>query len=645
MGLAIKIDANTVELHKSIDQAKSDLTAFKAQLEKATDTATITKLNKSIKETQDFLKGVKNIGFDSQEIKTGSAQAATALTNLGRVASDAPFGFIAIQNNLDPLIQSFGYLKNETGSTKAAFQALAGSLAGPAGVGLAFSVISSLVTTLIQKYGSLGEAMAVLTTDTSAAAEANREMAQSFAVAEGKAAGEVAEIRALLTVARDQTLSRDAQNEAIKKLNSEYDKFLPKLTQENIDTKGVTDAVDKLTESLVRQAKIKGLQDLISKETQKQAEAMTKSLGGQATAWDNIIAVIKSARPGGNFFDEQTIQGAGTAAKTFKDAQTAIDLFIKELIGLNAEEAKAGTLFGETATKVDLLAKRIEALKQLQSTTGLDLAQKIELTSLQAQITKRDQIKLGLKPAEVKERIQFLINETFPQEFLNFRVRGVLQVEPQATKIQNPEDLTKNLVNDIQRATGTFYIEPKQIVVNPPKNIKFDPFAEALGQAFTDSLSLIGEEIGKALDTGDFFGGLKAAINGIFSILGDTLMNIGKQLIATSVLVKALKSALNGLFGPGGEAVGLAVGIGLVAFGSVLKNMPKMADGGIVSSATIATVGEAGTEVVAPLSKLPYLMNQAGGGGGGGQVVGISIKGRELIAFLDREYSYAKRLR
>ena len=50
----------------------------------------------------------------------GSNQATMALTNLGRVVQDAPYGFIGIANNINPLLESFQRLKVETGSTKQA---------------------------------------------------------------------------------------------------------------------------------------------------------------------------------------------------------------------------------------------------------------------------------------------------------------------------------------------------------------------------------------------------------------------------------------------------------------------------------------------------------------------------------------------
>lgn len=80
-----------------------------------------------------------------KKVAPTSNQATTALVNLSRVAQDAPFGFIGIANNLDPLLQSFQRLKAETGSTGGALKSLGSVLTGPAGLGLALSVVSSAI--------------------------------------------------------------------------------------------------------------------------------------------------------------------------------------------------------------------------------------------------------------------------------------------------------------------------------------------------------------------------------------------------------------------------------------------------------------------------------------------------------------------
>lgn len=78
-------------------------------------------------------------------IKKPAGDASQSLVNLSRVAQDAPYGFIGIANNLNPLLESFQRLSKETGGTKNALASLGGALTGPEGIGLALGVVSSLL--------------------------------------------------------------------------------------------------------------------------------------------------------------------------------------------------------------------------------------------------------------------------------------------------------------------------------------------------------------------------------------------------------------------------------------------------------------------------------------------------------------------
>jgi hypothetical protein len=89
--------------------------------------------------------GVSKAEQSLKRISPASNQATNSLTNLGRVVQDAPFGFIGIANNINPLLESFQRLKAESGSTGGALGALKGALLGPAGLGIAVSAISSLL--------------------------------------------------------------------------------------------------------------------------------------------------------------------------------------------------------------------------------------------------------------------------------------------------------------------------------------------------------------------------------------------------------------------------------------------------------------------------------------------------------------------
>jgi len=294
-------------------------------------------------------------------------RANQALTNLSRVAQDAPFGFIGIANNLDPLLASFQSLSKESGSTKNALKALASSLAGPAGIAVGLSIVSSLVVSAIQKYGSLSAALNAAFGDTSALSRANTELGKSFAEAAGKAGGEIATVRALVSIARDKQLSDNARNEAIKKLNSEYDQYLPKLTLENVTTQEVLKATDALNQSLLRQAKIKGVQDLISDEFKKQALLaleLQETVKGASSA---IGVLFNSVRGAGNV-GVGLLSGLKGINEELSDSKVKASAFEQVLNSLLKDEAVGGTLFDDTKkTKKTKVGKLVDDLKDLQS--------------------------------------------------------------------------------------------------------------------------------------------------------------------------------------------------------------------------------------------------------------------------------------
>ena len=108
---------------------------------------------------QSFGKGIDKSVQSLSKLPGSSNQATQSLINLSRVAQDAPYGFIGIANNINPLLESFQRLKASTGTTGGAMQALKSALIGPAGVGLAVGVVSSLMVTFGDKLFSASASM------------------------------------------------------------------------------------------------------------------------------------------------------------------------------------------------------------------------------------------------------------------------------------------------------------------------------------------------------------------------------------------------------------------------------------------------------------------------------------------------------
>ena len=107
---------------------------------------TITADNKqAVQNIQETVTATTQLGTAFKKVVPASNQVNQALVNVSRVAQDAPYGFIGIANNLNPLLESFQRLKETSGSTGSALKQMAQGLMGPAGIGLALGVVSSVI--------------------------------------------------------------------------------------------------------------------------------------------------------------------------------------------------------------------------------------------------------------------------------------------------------------------------------------------------------------------------------------------------------------------------------------------------------------------------------------------------------------------
>ena len=178
------------------------------------------------------------------------------------------------------------------------------------------------------------------------------------------------------------------------------------------------------------------------------------------------------------------------------------------------------------------------------------------------------------------------------------------------------EEFTKSIANLKAQLEG---------LVDPVENFGIQ-FNDIMRNLQTNVLVEIGTQLG------NIFSGIDTDASAFFKFLGDTLIQLGTQLILLSKLFITFKA----LFASGGALAPLAipVGIAAIAAGTALKNMvadkaSKFANGGIVSGPTLGMVGEypgasSNPEVIAPLDKLKDMI----GGGGGGTFV---LRGQDLL--------------
>lgn len=155
---------------------------------------------------------------------------------------------------------------------------------------------------------------------------------------------------------------------------------------------------------------------------------------------------------------------------------------------------------------------------------------------------------------------------------------------------------------------------------------------DVIDKTLTNSAEAGFKDVGIAI--GDALAGaknpLQKAVQDFTNILGEGLIKIGEQMIAASAIMQALKATLGTLFeNPAG---GLVLGIATVALGEVVKSVGAhaFATGGIVTGPTFGMVGEAGPEVIFPLSQLNRFVKNSTVNGPQRVFVTGTIRGRDL---------------
>lgn len=157
-------------------------------------------------------KGAENVDNKMAKVAGKNTNSAgLALQNVNRVIQDAPYGFMGIANNIDPLLASYQKLKIETGSTSGAFKALAGTLGGPMGVLFGISALVAIIQVL----------PGILQKTIGATQQLNKEMAQAGVSARSQQI-QIEALSGSLTNNKYSMEQRKSLLKEIQKINPEY---------------------------------------------------------------------------------------------------------------------------------------------------------------------------------------------------------------------------------------------------------------------------------------------------------------------------------------------------------------------------------------------------------------------------------------
>ena len=281
----------------------------------------------AVKNIQETVTATTKLGTAFKTLPSTSNQATTALSNLSRVAQDAPYGFIGIANNLNPLLESFQRLKTDAGSTGGALKQMAQGLMGPAGIGLALGAVSSIIV-------AFGPKIADFIKGTNKASEAEDKFATSLKDARAEASETGIRLQAYLAISQNANVSEERRAEAFKAVITELSKVNSSYASTITTVDQARKAVDLYTQALVSQALTSRYIDEIANKTIALAEANKKIIQsgreyykelaiGNALINQNVYATIGQADVINN------------AAKANINARNEANGLKTEIIGLN----------------------------------------------------------------------------------------------------------------------------------------------------------------------------------------------------------------------------------------------------------------------------------------------------------------------
>jgi len=591
----------------------------------------------------------------TRPIVTGSNQAANALTNLGRVAQDAPFGFIGIQNNLNPLLESFQRLRAETGSNGAAFRALGSSLMGPAGIGIALSLVTSAITiyTMYQQKVNKATNDAKKGTDDYLATLGQLDQAQLKG--SQNAQKELTDLKVLFEAYQNANAPLSERKKAYSEIQEQYPDYFKNIKFEQTASEATKSAYDKLTESILATAKARAASDIITKNASRQLENEQKIVDLNKQALKDQIAIDKARARG-------TVSGGAGITATSGSAGLAIaeNTKLKETIKqINDLKTDSNILTQKNGDLLKYVNEQIEKGAKLPGSGGKDGKGTATIKP------KALDLELPENEDKVIAELYRKISEINAPDALKVKAPKKLEIDGEKAQIQLGDLLDISNI-DIE---GDKVIEKLTKIGEDAKKaiestLSIPSLIQLSSGTIGDAFSQMGEAIAIGGNVIEAAGAaIQKSFADILSALGDQFITMGSAKVAAGILATPFGAALvsqgAGLIALG---AGLKLGGGLVSGAGKGKGGASgptaFANGGIISGPTLGLMGEyAGAksdpEVVAPLSKLKNLLGETDAMGNTISTNGdnyffdqrVEIEGDKLVVLLERTQAKRKRFK
>lgn len=398
----------------------------------------------------------------------------------------------------------------------------------------------------------------------------------------------------LINTIKSQNISNEQRTRLIRKLNTEYGDLLPNLVDEKDSTQDIADAQKEMNKQMAKKIAMIAVQDEMSQATKDAVDAQ-KLYNETLKVGDDLAQ--KSQASFGRVLSTQDINNYKQALQSLTPEQASlvqeID-FNNQMLSVNKKK------LDEANQAVIVVGESVDALAESMSTTT-------EKTTGQSNAT-----------GELDEKTQLMKNHL---NALN------AEMQEYAAFSQDVEDTTLEVVDAFEEAE-----EGAPNFANALKKIN------AERKLLQDGMRTFGEVFQQAFEAGLTSG------DEFFKTLKKAFTDLAKKIAATALAALALAAILSAISGGAGAAGVKAFGVGFkggfkelfVGIAGQMGGIPGLATGGIVTSPTLAMIGEGNeSEAVLPLSKLNSLMQNNTTGSQRVEVVG-RISGSDILLSQER---------
>lgn len=276
-----KLQESNLKANQSVRNSQKELRRLQNEykrIKNSIDGATVgsRKYGESTDEVTEKLKKYSN------ETKTN---AVNVTSSLSRVFLSLPVGVKSVAHSLVRLTSTLGYASRTAGSFGGAVKAVGATLMGPAGIAAGLSITIGLISGLSRAGENITDVLAFLGSESAKAAKLQNELNKAMRDGVADAQVQMIEVKALAEIMQDSNISLKDRERAYNRLNEIHPTFLDGLTKEEALTANLTDRVEGLTKALLRQAQIKGLEEVIVGKYKEIAKKLQDEPGFLEIMW------------------------------------------------------------------------------------------------------------------------------------------------------------------------------------------------------------------------------------------------------------------------------------------------------------------------------------------------------------------------